>query len=340
MRIKPCTAIGLLVFVITFVWSTQGHCAKDFFSGNFRTGANVAIGKDETVTGSLVMAGANIKVEGAIENKLTAFGANITISGNVDGELFVAGANVTLSGIFREKVTVSAANVVLSGTFEKDVEPASARIILSPSAVIKGNLTYAAATLDRKEGAKVLGTISGKMWEERTEKFKKWRERGKERTKFAGVIFWFLSTGALFLVGLVIHYVFPDFTEQVVRVISEMPWANIGLGFAFLVVIPFAILFALITVLGIPAALIAGFIYLISLYISRIYISVWIGRKIVGYFKRDTAGAFFWPFLLGIIIIALVGLIPFIGWLFKLLCLFIGLGAFWLGTWRSIRSTS
>ena len=109
MRIKLCTAIGLMVLLITFVWSTQGHCAKDFFSGNFRTGANVVIGKDETVTGSLVMTGANIKVEGVIGNKLTAFGANVRISGNVNGELFVAGANVTLSGVFRDKVTVSAA---------------------------------------------------------------------------------------------------------------------------------------------------------------------------------------------------------------------------------------
>ncbi len=340
MRIIKYILIVPLSLFITLAWSTIGHCKKDFFSGSFRTGANVTVAKDETVKESLTLAGANIKVEGAIEKKLTAFGANVKISGNVGGELFVAGANITLSGVFQEKVTVSAANVVLSGTFEKDVETASAKVTLAPSTVIKGNLTYAAATLDHKEGAEVLGNISGKMWEERTEKFKKWRERGKKRARIAGFIFWFLYTGALIIVGLVAHYVFPDFTEHVVRLISESPWSNIGLGIAFLIVVPFAILIALITVLGIPVALIAVFFYLVSLYISRIYISVWIGRKIVVYFRRDLVDAFFWPLILGIIVIALVDLIPFLGWLFKLFCLFIGLGAFWWGTWNSIRSTS
>jgi hypothetical protein len=340
MKIIKYILIVPFSLFIMLSWSTNGHCKKGIFSGSFRTGANVTVAKDEMVRESLTVAGANIKVEGAIENKLTAFGANVKISGNVGGELFIAGANVTLSGVFREKVTVSAANVVLSGTFERDVETASAKVTLAPSTVIKGNLTYAAATLDHKEGAEVLGNISGKMWEERTEKFKKWRERGKKRARIASFIFWLLSSGALVILGLVIHYVFPDFTEHVVRLISESPWSSIVLGLAFLVVVPFAILIALITIIGIPVALIAGFIYLVSLYISRIYISVWIGRKIVVFFRRDLVDAFFWPLILGIIVIALVDLIPFLGWLFKLFCLFIGLGAFWFGSWNSIRSSS
>ena len=340
MRFIQYILIVPLALFITLAWSTPGNCDRGFFSSSFRTGANVNVAKDETVKESLTVAGANIKVDGTIENKLNAFGANVKIPGNVKGELFAAGANVTLSGIFQEKVTLSAANVVLSGTFEKDVETASAKVTLSPSAVIKGNLKYAAATLDRKEGAKVFGEISGNMWEDQKEKLKKWRERGKKRARLASFIFWLLSSGALIIVGLVIYYVFPDFTEQVVRLISESPWSNIGLGVAFLIVVPFAILIALITVLGIPVALIAVFFYLVSLYISRIYISVWIGRKIGGYFKRDLAEAFFWPFVLGIIIIAIIDFIPFLGWLFKLFCLFIGLGAFWSGIWRSIKSTS
>ncbi len=88
---------------------------------------------------------------------------------------------------------------------------------------------------------------------------------------------------------------------------------------------------------GIPAGIISGLLYAIMIYVSRIYIGVWIGRKLLGYYKESLIATFFWPLVVGTIIIALFVLIPFIGRLLKLFLLLIGLGAMWVVIWRSVK---
>jgi hypothetical protein len=64
---------------------------------------------------------------------------------------------------------------------------------------------------------------------------------------------------------------------------------------------------------------------------------LWIGRKVLGYVRKPLATAFFWPLVVGVIIIALLGFIPFIGWFFRLFILLISLGAMVVVIWRSLQ---
>jgi hypothetical protein len=308
---------------------------RDFISANFRTGAHVTVAPDESISDDLIAAGANVEIAGQLKKGLKAFGASIGIPGTVSGEVYSAGANIDLSGTFGSKVTAFGANVVLSGTFDQDVEVASARLTLMPTTIIRANLTYSAAVLEKQEGSQVLGTVTERQEPMKREKVDEWREKGERAAKGAGIAFWFISTIALVLVGLIISAVFPGQTDRVVEAISQSPWKSIGLGLVFLVVVPVAIVIALVTVVGIPAAIIAGFLYAIIVYISRIYIGVWIGRKAIGALKRKQITSLFWPVVVGVTIIALIGLIPFIGWIFKLFFLLISLGALSLAALRT-----
>jgi cytoskeletal protein CcmA (bactofilin family) len=308
---------------------------QDFLSANFKTGANVTMALDETISDDLIAAGANIHVAGHLKKGLKAFGANISIPGTVSGEVYSAGANIDLSGTFSSKVTAVGANVVLSGIFDQDVEVAAARLTLKPTTIIRANLTYSAAVLEKQEGSQVLGTVTERQEPMKREKVDEWRKKGERAAKRAGIAFWFISTLALVLVGLIISAVFPHQTNRVVEAISQSPWKSIGIGLVFLVVVPVAIVIALVTVVGIPAAIIAGFLYAIIVYISRIYIGVWIGRKVIGALKRKQITSLFWPVVVGVTIIALIGLIHFIGWIFKLFCLLISLGALSLAALRT-----
>jgi hypothetical protein len=51
---------------------------------------------------------------------------------------------------------------------------------------------------------------------------------------------------------------------------------------------------------------------------------------ILGRIKPELAEHNIWPMVTGVSIIALVISLPYIGWLFGLLVVFIGLGALWL----------
>jgi hypothetical protein len=169
------------------------------------------------------------------------------------------------------------------------------------------------------------------------EGFKKWERRGLMALFPLGIFFWLISLAALIIVGVIINYLlFPKKTEAIINTISKSPWKSLWFGLIFLVVVPVAIIIAFITVVGIPTGIIAGLLYGIALYISRIYIGVWIGRKVLGYISKSMATAFFWPLVVGVIIIALISLIPVVGWLFRLFILLISLGALWMVMWKAI----
>jgi hypothetical protein len=332
-----CLTIVVVFIISSVFWYAPGYAYKEFKTGNFRAGANVIVKENEVISEELTVAGANVTVTGSLKEGLNAFGANVNIAGSVAGELNAFGANIVLSGEFSKKVKAAAANIVLNGVFDGPVEAAAAKITIMPAAVIKGNLNYAAAILDRQEGSRVLGEIIRKEAKAGDEKTKR---KVKKVATAIQVVVWFLSLIALLIVGLIVNAFFPKQTESVVVQISGSPWKNIAAGFIFLVAAPVAIIVAFITVIGIPAGIIAGFLYGLILYISRIYVGIWIGRKIIAHVKKSQVGHFFWPFAVGILTIALIGLIPLLGWMFKLFCLLISLGAMCLTAWRSIQTKS
>ncbi len=340
MKILRFIATGILILLFSFLWYAPGYGFKQFEAGSFRVGANVRVAAEEAIAEELIIAGANVEILGELKEGLKVFGANVKIPGSVDGELYALGANVILSGKFRQKVKTAGANIVLAGTFEDEIEAAAAKITLTPDAIIKGNLNYAAAVLNQQKGSQVLGKVIQKEMDLKEKRIDEWRQKSKKVARAASNIFWFFSVAALIIVGLIVNTFFPRQTDTIVALISESPWTSVGIGLVFLVVVPVAIMVAFITVVGIPAGIIAGLIYAIVLYISRIYISVWIGRTIIGFFKKTQITVFFWPLVIGIIIIALIGLIPFLGWLFKLFCLLISLGALCLAVIRSFPSKS
>jgi hypothetical protein len=340
MKIRCFVTTGILSLLLSFIGYTPGYGFKEFSAGRFRVGANVTVADDEVITDELIVAGANAVISGDLREGLKVFGANIKIPGRVNGELHAFGANVILSGKFHNKVKTAGANIILSGTFEDEVEAAGAKITLASNTLIKGHLNYASAILNQEEGSQILGQITRKEMDVKEERIEEWSQKGKKAIKAAMVIFWFFSIAALIIVGLIINIFFPEHTDNIVALISETPWTSVGVGLVFLVGVPVAIVVACITVVGIPAGIIAALVYGIVLYVSRIYISVWIGRKIIGYFKKSQKKTFFWPLVLGIVTIALLGLIPFLGWLLKLFCLLISLGALWLVAIRSFQLKS
>jgi cytoskeletal protein CcmA (bactofilin family) len=333
MQKKRLLVMGFMVLFLIFALSSFTYAAGD---GNVRFGKNVKMSADETLRGGLIAAGANVEILGKVGGGLKAFGANVLSAGDVQGTLRSCGANVVLAGKYRSKVKAAAANLTLSGTFDGDVNVRAARIIVTPTAVIKGNLIYASADLIVQKGARITGEVIQRQVMVEKQWIEKWGRQGIKAMIPIGVFFWLISLAALVIVGLLINYLFPKKTDAVISTISQSLWKNLWSGFIFFVVVPMAIIVSFITVVGIPAGIIAGILYGIAIYISTIYIGVWIGRKILGYLKKSMATAFFWPLVVGTIVIGLLTLIPIIGCFFRLFILLLTLGAMWLVMWKTI----
>jgi len=302
-----------------------------------RFGVSTIVKEGEKVEGGLSAFGANIEIAGTVNGGLEAFGANIIVSGKNQGDLRFAGANVTLSGEFLEIVNGSSANLTISGTFENDIKVRAARITIAPSAVIKGDLAYATALFERKEGSQIMG----KVVQLETEEGKAWTQNKRPQEKSSGFLakslFWIISTIALIIVGLLVNYFLPKQTEEIVSTISGSFWKNLGSGLLFLIVAPLCIIISLLTAIGIPAGIISAFLYIIMIYISRVYVGLWIGRKLLGNLEESFTTLFFWPFVAGTIIIGILLLIPVLGWLLRFFLVLIGLGAMWQVLWNSAK---
>jgi cytoskeletal protein CcmA (bactofilin family) len=331
MQKKRLLVMGFMVLFLIFALSS-------FTYGAVRFDKNVKVPADETIAGGLVAAGANVEILGKVGGGLKACGANVLTSGDVKGELWACGANVVLAGRYHSKVKAAGSNLTLSGTFDGDVKVRAARITVTPTAVIKGNLIYASADLNLQKGARVMGEVVQRQVMVKRQWVEKWGRQGIKALIPVGIFCWLICLAALIIVGLLIYYLFPKRTNAVIDTISLSPWKNLWFGFIFLVVVPMAIIVSFITVVGIPAGIIAGILYGIAIYISSVYMGVWIGRKILGYIKKSMATAFFWPLVVGTIIIGLLTLIPFIGCLFRLFILLLTLGAMWLVMWKAIPS--
>ncbi len=300
-----------------------------------RFGVQTIVKEGEKLEGGLSAFGANIEIAGTVDGGLEAFGANIIVSGKNQGDLKFAGANVMLSGEFFDIVKGVSANLAISGEFENDLEVGAARITIAPTAIIKGDLVYSAAIFDRKEGSQIVGEII----QLETEEGKAWTRNKNQHKKgpdYLGKgLFWIVSTVALIIVGLLINYFLPKSTEEISTTISDSIWKSLGIGLAFLIVTPICIIISIVTAIGIPVGIILSFIYITMIYISRVYVGLWIGRKLLGAFKESFTALFLWPFITGTIITGILLFVPVIGWVLRFFLILIGLGAMWQVLWKS-----
>jgi TolB-like protein/class 3 adenylate cyclase/cytoskeletal protein CcmA (bactofilin family) len=303
-----------------------------------RFGVETIVKEEEKIEGGLSAFGANVEIAGTVNGGLEAFGANIIISGNNQGDLRYFGANVILSGEFLDIVEGLSATLTISGVFEDDLEVRAAKIIISPTAIIKGDLAYSAGLFQRLEGSQIMGkqvdleTEEGNAWMQAKHQYEKKPEY------LAKSLFWLISTLALILVGCLFYYLLPKHTEEVVSTLSGSLWKSLGIGLLSLIIVPICIIISFFTVIGIPAGIIAVFLYITMIYTSRVYVGIWIGRKLLGGFKASLIPLFFWPFVTGIVVMGILWVIPVLGWALKIFFLLIGLGAMWQVLWKSTKS--
>jgi TolB-like protein/cytoskeletal protein CcmA (bactofilin family) len=308
--------------------------AKDYVR---RFAIDTGVKDGEKVEDGLSVFGANIEIAGTVIGGLEVFGANIVVSGVNQGDLQYFGANVTLSGEFHDIVEGLSANLTISGTFEDDLQVIAARITVASTAVIKGDLAYTTALFERKEGSQIMGKVvnleteEGKAWA----RDKRQHEDGPDY--LAKGLFWIIATIAIMIVGTLVNYLSPKHTEEIVSTLSGSIWKSMGIGLVFLIVAPLCIIITIITAVGIPAGIIAIFLYITMIYVSRVYVGLWLGRKLFGNLKESFSTSFFWPFLAGTIVIGILLLIPVLGWLLRFFILITGLGATWHVLWNSIK---
>lgn len=319
-----------ILVVLAVVASLPGAVAAQ--DGETRSGETVVIEEGETVgdltafagtvviqgtvDGDLEAFGGDVLVEGEVTGNVDAFAGNVRVVGEVGGEVSAAAGNVVVAeGASVGSLSAAAGNVAIEGRVAGDVDAAAGSVTLGPAATVEGDLTYG-GELNRHPDAQVAGSVTEESPGAPT-------PFGEVPTlpPWLGPLYWSLVNLVL---GAVLLAVFPRFSDRVAATARTEPARSGGIGLLALVGIPVALALVAITVVGIPLTVAGAFVFVLLVWVASVY-----GRFAVGAWLLSLADAENrWAALVvGLLVVLVVSLIPFLGGLVEFLVLLVGLGA-------------
>lgn len=300
----------------------NGHAGGDVLAA----GGNVVI--SGLVRGSVRAAAGNLEIHSDVGRNVTLAGGNVVLErgGAVAGNAYLAGGAIRVAGTVHQLVRAAGRNVVLDGTIEGDVHVESDDLRVGPAAVIRGDLRY---RLDRDGTAEIdpAAVIEGELIE---------LEPRRPHWLIAGLRW--LRIAAFLFAGVVVVALMPRAAATAAATLRRRPAASFGFGLLWFLILPVALLTVAATLIGVPIALVGAAIHLSLAYLAPVVVALWIGALVLRQGGSDR-GALVLAFLLGGVILALIGLIPYAGWAVRLLATVFGLGALavmaWDGSYRT-----
>jgi len=218
-------------------------------------GSNIIINSD--VKGNLRVAGANVTIKGKIGKNATIFAGMVTITpeAEIGQSLIVGGGNLEIGGKIYENLYGGGSNVVINseilGNAYLTIDPLG-DLVLFPETNIHGSLDYSAGKLaDVKPGAQI----------QEQEKYSQIEKQKKGIEVIPGLkniilVIWFIIFLSTLIVGLVIIYLFKDFTLETQKVLKKDTLKLILKGLIVLIITPIVIILFSVTLIGLPLAMI------------------------------------------------------------------------------------
>lgn len=267
--------------------------------------------------GSLRAGGGNVEIATDVERNATVAGGQVVLepAGHIHGNGYFAGGTIRLEGAVDQLVRADGRDVTLNGPIGGDVHVECESLRVGPNASINGDLRYRLAKGGRADidpGARITGQVIALQ--------------PKATNRISDVVRFLLMLGFL-AAGLVAVAVLPGAAATAEARLRIRPGAAFGLGLAWLFLVPVAIAVVCITVIGIPLGLIGIALYLVSVYLARVVVGVWIGRLLLRRRNGRGRGDLALAFLVGGIALLLLGLIPWIGTAITIVACIFGLGA-------------
>ncbi len=313
---------------------------------------------DGTIEGDLVVFAQDLTVNGHVTGDVIGFAQHVRIDGQVDGNLRVFNNLLSLSGAVGKNVTgfvdtvdfdsksrvggsltLFADSVTLDGRVARDILAffgrcdlngfvggnarvrAKNQFTIGPTAEVAGKVSFTGAQPPEvSPQAKLSSPVEVKI--------------EKHGSQYASPRYYLkqaLSWGAAFLFGLILLLVMPGFFREVVRSSREYVAAPL-LGVATLVGVPFLVIVACITIVGLAVGIGGLLVWILALYSTQVFVGAWLGERLMG--APGTTGALVGRLAVGLILLKVACLFPYLGPWIKCVVVLWGLGALTLAIYR------
>ncbi|MFN3232055.1 MAG: hypothetical protein ACE363_07820 [Alphaproteobacteria bacterium] len=309
--------------------------------GEVNTGAAVA--------GDAIVAGGVITVDGPVGDNLYAAGGRVSVDSDITGKVIAAGGRVRLGreATVVEDVVISAGSTTVAGQVNGDLRINAGHAIILGE--INGDVSVQAQQLEIGPDARIAGTLSvrspepamisdqaeivGEVTQVRTSSI-----FGGERDDDVTTSIYF----RLYMIALaaLIQLIAPGFVRRSADRLMDRPISTLGVGLLGLTATPVILLLLIVIVIGIPFALIGlaayGAALLLAVPLFSLLAAHWFLRR--GNPDRVVGR---WPVIglaaAALIVLFLIGLIPFLGGLVRLGVLCLGIGAAIMVIWQATR---
>jgi hypothetical protein len=249
----------------------------------------------------IVIVGDLLVDRGQTTKDVVVIDGNVTVRGTVDGNVVVADGDVTLRGHVTGDV------VTFGGT-----------AALGRRAHVDGDLLYGDKKPQVGPGARVGGEVK---------KFKAEEFAGGALAWRIGV--WLAVTLSMLVLGLILLALFPKAADAVASTAKARTGRALLIGLLTFFVIPILGFVALITIVGIPLG--AGLLLaLLPIYGVAYTASAFVVGRLV-----SKQGARILAFVIGVAILRVLALVPFLGGLVWFLATLLGLGALMVAAQRA-----
>lgn len=271
------------------------------------------------ILGDAFVLGNNLFLGGTIGGNTRVMGSVVNLPGTFSDEVIVGGADVNLTGTFSDIIYAGGATIIASGQFQGDVRFNAEKITLKSGADFSGevNCTYGDDNFTREEGVTLdEEKLKTAIMERKMEKPSIW----------SAILFKLIMLVGFVIVGLVLNGLFPAFVGGVSDRVFTQLLNNLGWGVVVLLISPIAIILLLITVVGIPLALLWSVAFGVCLYLGKLFVAIATGGLLLSLLKKDNP-AFWIRLIVGAIVVSIIAMIPIVSFLIGLLICILGLGA-------------
>ena len=310
----------------------------------------VIAGADVSITGDvgddLLAGGGSVQVFGDVSGDARIGGGSLTLSSNVYGDLLagggvvnvlptsviykdaiIGGGRVVIGGDVKGDLVLGAEDVVISGEVFGDIDArVSGNFVIEDGAVIHGDLTYFARKDVRiEDGASVLGNVTLNKMEISS-------VIGDYDIFAKGIftvisVFLFVKLLALLFIGLLLVWLLKKFSSEVVQASLKNIWRELLRGFIVLIIVPALAVLFLLTIIGSVASVLLLVVYVLLLVMASIYSGIVLGGMVFKYaMKQKTITVNMTSALTGILLLYVIGLVPFVGWIIQCFFFLVTLG--------------
>ena len=347
-------------------------------AAEYRTGQAVYVDEQDTLRSDLFAGAETVSILGVVKGDVFAGCKNLEIEGEVSDDVIAGCQTLRINNKVGDQVIGFAQNVIIDSEVGGDVLAFAEEVRITKNAHILGNLHVGTSNLKFEGGTiegKIFGG-AGKAYlngevknnvelglgsvefgegyksnngtklklhkpiDDDAEFVPDDLELSYYETKyFFQGLFFYWSIISMFVVGILLITIFKNFSIDLLTYAKQNVWKNLGFGALFFVVVPIAIILLAVLVVTIPVSLILLAVYLVVLYLSSLISGIFLGDYLINMLnKNGNSKKLIWSLILGIILIALVPKIPFIGWLFSLLFICFGIGTLVLYIYQSSRN--